>query len=189
MDKIVTPQTFYFVEDGRMPNNPDLPVLVYKDVLSQETADKEKIFQRHFEKNGWKGIWKSGIWDFHHFHPDAHEAIGIARGHVTLQIGGETGQSYRLTGGDMVILPAGTGHKCAESSDNLLVVGAYPPGQENYATCRNKAEMKKPRTALPDVDLPETDPFYGATGPLRLYWAGDRVAALAMEPAADVARL
>ena len=53
-------------------------MLLYRQVVGHEEPGKDKTFQRRFAQNDWKGIWKNGIYDYHHFHPDAHEALGIA---------------------------------------------------------------------------------------------------------------
>ena len=35
------------------------------------------------------GIWTDTIYDYTHFHSNAHEVLGIAEGKVTLRVGGE----------------------------------------------------------------------------------------------------
>jgi len=166
MSRIIEPQRVLLEEDPDIPNNPDLPVLVYPQVLGDDVADKASAFERHFAENGWGGTWRNGIFGYHHFHPDAHEALGIARGSVEVQLGGESGRRFQLKAGDLVVLPAGTGHKNLSASDDLLVVGAYPPGQEDYTICRSKAEVK----SMPELPRPQSDPFYGREGPLVRAW-------------------
>lgn len=162
---VITPETLFLEEGQDVPNNPDYPVLLYRRVLSDK-ADKDKIFRDRFAGNGWRGIWRNGIFSYHHFHPDAHEALGIASGSVEVLLGGESGMRVTLEAGDLVVLPAGTGHKNVSSSDDLVVIGAYPEGQENYSTSRTKMA----RDAMKDVPRPETDPFYGPDGPLLQSW-------------------
>jgi uncharacterized protein YjlB len=40
------------------------------------------------------------------------------------------GKKVELTQGDVIILPAGVGHKCLHASNNFLCMGAYPQGKE-----------------------------------------------------------
>ena len=166
MHEIVEPQRFFLEEGPDVPNNPDLPVLIYPQVLGDHVTDRAGAFEQRFIESGWGGTWRNGIFRYHHFHPDAHEALGIARGMVEVQLGGETGKRFELKAGDLVVLPAGTGHKNLSASDDLLVIGAYPPGQENYSICRNKAEVQ----SMPELARPESDPFYGREGPLLRAW-------------------
>ena len=77
----------------------------------------------------------------------------------------------QLQAGDLVILPAGTGHCRIEQSAEFLVVGAYPTGQEQYDIQRADAsnlEASLERIAL--VTTPETDPLYGSQGALARAW-------------------
>lgn len=164
MAKEIEPQTLFLEEDRQMPNHPDLPVLVYPRAVEPEQA--QQAFERRFAENGWRGIWLNGILGYHHFHPDAHEVLGVARGHVEVQLGGESGRPLTLSAGDMVVLPAGTGHKNLSASSDFLVVGAYPEGQEDYTICREKVARQK----MAGVPRPETDPFYGKDGPLTRLW-------------------
>jgi uncharacterized protein YjlB len=155
-----------FAEGADVPNNPQLPVLVYRQAVSREEEAMARVFEERFTTNGWGGIWRNGIFRYHHFHPDAHEALGVVRGSVEVRLGGEEGQTLSLEAGDLVVLPAGTGHKNLGDSGDLLVVGAYPAGQENFTTSR----LKTPGEKVGAVPLPKSDPFHGVVGPLTRRW-------------------
>jgi len=166
MSNLVEPKTLYLDEGPDVPNNPVLPVLIYRQVLGEDGDDMARGFEERFAENGWRGTWRNGIFSYHHFHPDAHEALGIACGSVEVQLGGERGKRLRLEAGDLVVLPAGTGHRNLSASDDLLVIGSYPAGQEDYTTSRTKTD----RNAVAQVPLPQSDPFYGSEGPLPRVW-------------------
>jgi uncharacterized protein YjlB len=171
MEPVIAPTTHHFQRDGGIPNNPVLPVLVYRKVFDPQTADKDKKFQRQFDSSGWKGVWKNGLYDYHHFHSASHEALGIASGSADVLLGGEHGTVIKLEAGDLIVLPAGTGHKRVSASENLVVMGAYPEGQQDYDVCRGKeAHLMPVEDIIAAVPLPDTDPFYGATGPLLTSW-------------------
>ena len=59
-------------------------------------------------------MWRNGIYPYAHYHSMIHEAMGLARGRATVRFGGENGQDIEIVAGDVVILPAGTGHQFAE---------------------------------------------------------------------------
>jgi uncharacterized protein YjlB len=134
-----------------------LPVLVFRNVVPQSETAKAQFFRRTFKKNGWVGIWTDTVYDYTHFHSNAHEVLGIASGKVTLRLGGETGRLVRLKAGDMLILPAGVGHRRVSDDKGLKVVGAYPFGQAHF-------DMKRTGRSVPRVPLPKTDPFEGEGG-------------------------
>ena len=157
-------------DDTDIPNNPDLPALVYRQIMQGSGEENARHFEAAFARHNWVGIWRNGIFNYHHFHPDAHEVLGIAAGNVQVQLGGKNGQSLKLQQGDMVILPAGTGHKRLSKSDDLLVIGAYPKGQEEYSMCRNKRDCSNADEKIRQVSMPEQDPFFGTSGPLFTYW-------------------
>ena len=157
-------------DDGRIPNNPTLPLLVYQQALTLSGPDPAAVAQALFRRNGWGGLWRNGIYDFHHYHSTAHEALAIVRGEAIVQLGGEDGVILTVAAGDVLVLPAGTGHKRLSASRNLLVVGAYPPGQD-WDLCRGTPEERPQVLAnIQVVPLPETDPILGNQGPLIETW-------------------
>jgi len=161
------PQALMLQPDDRMPNS-RLPVLIYREAIRLDATNKAGDFDRLFETNGWRGIWRDGVYDFHHFHSNAHEALGIARGEATLKLGGESGREVEVGPGDALLLPAGTGHCRLRASENFVVIGAYPPGQEHYDICRDRTPEAELR--ISKVRLPESDPIGGAEGPLLRLW-------------------
>jgi uncharacterized protein YjlB len=152
-----------------IPNNPVLPVVLRRGVnrIKDDPAACERLFYDH----EWGGTWRGGIFAYHHFHSDAHEALGIVSGEATVLLGGPGGTEVTVRAGDVVVLPAGTGHKRLSSSSDLLVVGAYPPGQENFDLRRgDPAEMAEATRNIASVPLPDTDPVAGRHGPLVAIW-------------------
>src|ERR1044072_48037 len=105
--------------------NSILPVLLYRSVLTPNAAAKTKIFRERFKENGWTGLWTDTIYDYTHFHSNAHEVLGIGEGNVSVRLGGENGSLFRLKAGDMLILPAGVGHRRVGDDRGLKVIGAY----------------------------------------------------------------
>jgi hypothetical protein len=72
----------------------------------------------------------------------------------------------RRVQGDVLVLPAGTGHCNAGSSDDLLVVGAYPNGMRRDPRRGDPAERDEVLANIAAVPLPDTDPVHGQDGPL-----------------------
>lgn len=159
MPEIVTQ---WLADDGDIPNNPDLALILYKGALEGD-SDPERRFEALFASNGWGGTWVDGIFGYQHYHSTAHEALGIARGRAEVQFGGRNGPVIAVEAGDAVFLPAGTGH-CRVSADGLSVVGAYPPGQD-YDLRREGEVTDAIRRAIAAVPRPDRDPVLGADGP------------------------
>ncbi len=168
----VEPSTFFFENDGHsVPNNPSLPVLIYNQVFKIEASSLADLFEETFTCNEWSGCWRWGVYDFQHFHCNAHESLGIAQGEAEIQLGGPQGNSFQVKMGDLVVLPAGTGHRNLGCTNDFLVVGAYPSGQRRYETNRGEpAEYLKAVQRIAETPLPITDPIYGKKGPLVELW-------------------
>ena len=87
-------QAFRFDDDGETPNNPRLPLLVYRAAFSLEREKDPAVpFERAFAAHGWGDGWRNGIYPFLHFHTDTHEVLGIARGCATVEFGGARGRT------------------------------------------------------------------------------------------------
>jgi uncharacterized protein YjlB len=116
-------EDYRFADDGRVPNNPRLPLIVYRGAL-KTGGDAAASCVALFDRNGWTGAWQNGVYSHHHYHSSAHEVLGIASGWVRVRLGGESGQTIELRAGDVVVIPAGVAHKNEGESPDLLVVGA-----------------------------------------------------------------
>lgn len=164
-------ETATFGDDGSIPNS-SLPALIYHEALARD-ADAG-AYEDLFGGHGWLGAWRDGIFPFHHFHSIAHEVLGIAAGNVEVVLGGPQGRRFQLVSGDVVVLPAGTGHCRVGSSDDLLVVGAYPNGMRWDLRRGDPAEHAEAVANIRRVPLPDQDPTQGESGPLTELWIPSR---------------
>ena len=165
------PEALFLRQNGWVPNNERLPVLFYRTALKPEGTDPAAIFESAFSRNGWPPQWRNGIYPFHHYHSTAHEVLGIAQGRTRVMLGGENGRQIEAHAGDVLVLPAGTGHCKLEATSDLLVVGAYPPDQ-HWDICRtglSAAALEKMKQLL----FPKQDPVGGSGGPLVAHWHVD----------------
>lgn len=165
------PNLYRFRDDGRTPNNSLLPLVVYlSPVRFSDGLDPAAIFEDLFASHGWDDSWRNGIYDFLHFHTQTHEVLGIARGRTRVQFGGEKGRSLVVKAGDVIVLPAGTGHRRLGASDDLLVVGAYPQRGKYDEPRPEDIEHEKALARIRKVRVPSADPVYGKDGPLMSVW-------------------
>jgi uncharacterized protein YjlB len=164
------PEIHSFEDAGGIPNSP-LPVVVYRDVEGAVAADE---CTELFARNGWLGAWVNGIFSFHHFHSTAHEVLGIVAGSAAVILGGPRGRRFDVRPGDVLVLPAGTGHCNAGSSADLLVVGAYPEGMRWDLRRGDPAERDEVLANIAAVPTPDTDPVRGSGGPLTELWPAKR---------------
>lgn len=160
-------ETLIFEPSSWVPNNRNLPVLIYHEAFPAE-GEMAPRFEERFRENGWQGMWRNGVFDYQHYHTGAHEVLGIAGGRARLLIGGPDGAELDVHAGDCLVLPAGTGHKRIGASRDFLVVGAYPPGQEADIQTgpASEAQLRK----IASLAIPATDPLEGEAGPLRRHW-------------------
>lgn len=165
------PLHYAFEDDGQTPNNPHFPLLHYRQALElEERFDPAAIWEEIFASNGWTGSWRNGIFPYNHFHTNTHEVLGIARGNARVQFGGVKGRTLSLEAGDVVVIPAGTGHCRMTASGDLLVVGAYPGGKDYDQPKPQDVDHAKAVARIAKVGVPAADPLLGEDGPLRELW-------------------
>jgi uncharacterized protein YjlB len=145
-------ETWHAPPGDVIPNHPRFPVLIYRGV---DVSDARALFADH----GWGGSWVNGIFDFHHFHSTSHEALAIVSGSATVELGGPQGEAFEVHAGDVLVLPAGTGHRRATARNGFTVVGAYPEGQEDYDLLREADAAARSR--IDALSAPPDDPVGG----------------------------
>jgi uncharacterized protein YjlB len=79
-------------------------------------------------------------------------------------------QTLAVHVGDVLVLPASTGHCNVGASDDLLVVGAYPDGMNWDIRRGDPAERNEVPANIHAVPLPRCDPVEGGGGPLDRLW-------------------
>jgi len=165
------PRRSRFEDDGVVPNHPHWPLVIYRNAIKLPTAlDPAAIFEDLFAVNGWGDSWRNGVFDYLHYHSRIHEVMGVARGSASVQFGGKEGRTIIVKRGDVVVLPAGTGHECLLASDDFLVVGAYP-ATGTYDVFRTSLdEYAKAVKTVPKVPPPSRDPIYRKDGALVRLW-------------------
>ena len=161
--------TFLFADDGDIPNHAHLPLIVYASAV-EPAGDMAAAFEMLFRSHGWGGMWRNGIFPFHHYHSTAHEVLGIAAGEAEVRFGGEGGKTVHVKAGDAVLIPAGVGHKRLSASSDLLVIGAYPAGQRADLMREGAEDKAGIRARIAAVARPGADPVAEVAGPMVTLW-------------------
>jgi uncharacterized protein YjlB len=164
----IKPETYYFKDDGKIPNN-KLPLLIYRAALPGN-QDATNLIQM-FAANNWTNAWDNGIYSYHHYHSTTHEVLGIYAGSATLHLGGESGDRLRVTAGDVIIIPAGVGHKKLEASSDFAVVGAYPEGRDWDVLKGEPGERPTADENIASLPIPKSDPLLGIREGLTKIWS------------------
>jgi uncharacterized protein YjlB len=165
----VQPKQLKFKDDGIFPNS-ILPLLLYERALITEAKDPATIVEQRFAENDWTNSWRDGVYSFPHYHSTSHEVLGVYSGTATLRLGGEHGKNVEVSAGDVIVIPAGVAHQNVGASNDFGVVGAYPGGREWDLLRGRPGERPKADHNIAALPMPDSDPIYGAEGPLRRIW-------------------
>lgn len=177
-------EALQFGPAGRVPNS-RFPVLIHRGAVTADPdADPASAFEDLFRRHDWLNNWRyPGIYDYYHFHSTSHEVLGVARGRMTLRLGGEGGSDVNLTAGDVLVMPAGVSHIYLHGSDDIQVVGGYPDGRDwdlmrdEYVT---EAEWRGAIKLIMSLPIPSQDPVTGNAmhqwkqAPSSLEWGAPR---------------
>jgi uncharacterized protein YjlB len=156
-------------DDGVIPNS-RLPLLVYEQAADLGGVDPPAAVEATLRANEWGHGWRNGVFPYHHYHSTAHEVLVVYAGAARVQLGGERGIVTTLNPGDVLIIPAGVGHKNLGASPDFRVVGAYPRGQ-TWDICYGKpSERPRSDENIARVPVPTADPIFGRQGPLLAHW-------------------
>ena len=165
---MVQPEKYYFKDDGKIPNN-KLPLLLYRDALSGKHDATNVI--KIFAANNWTNSWDDGIYSYHHYHSTSHEVLGVYAGSALLHLGGESGERLRVKAGDVIIIPAGVGHKKLDASSDFAVVGAYPEGRDWDVLKGEPGERPTADENIASLPIPKSDPLLGIKNGLTRIWS------------------
>ncbi len=165
----LVPKTYYFKDDGIIPNS-KYPLLVYLNAFSERGSSGAIFLEKKFKANNWYNSWRYGVYPFHHYHSITHEVLGVFQGNALLHMGGPKGEKINVKAGDILVIPAGVGHKCISHSDDFMVVGAYPNGMDWDLIKEEKDKHNQSLINIAKVAIPITDPVNGKTNGLLTAW-------------------
>ena len=163
-----SPEIFYFKDDGKIPNS-RYPLLIFHDAFTKTGSDSSGFYEKEFAKNNWTNSWVNGVYPFHHYHSTSHEVLGIYSGSALLHLGGENGKQLTVKAGDVIVIPAGVGHKKISSDDAFGVVGAYPDGRSWDLLRGELGERPKADENIAAIPFPSTAPL-NVEGGLHKFW-------------------
>lgn len=167
--KDIDPDMFYFEDDGKIPNS-RYPVLVYHQTFQENGMKGAEWLEDQFYSNNWSNSWRWGVYSYHHYHSNTHEVLGVFSGNAVLQLGGEKGKKLKVEVGDIIVIPAGVGHKNVNCSTDFTVVGAYPGGLRPDLMKGFPEEREVADRNLKNVQKPQADPLLGDRKGLIKYW-------------------
>ena len=163
---------FHLKDDGKIPNS-RYPLIVHRSVFTGSEAENPENYERLFSKNEWPAAWRNGVYPYHHYHSTAHEVLGVYSGTVRVKLGGESGIEAEAKPGDVIVIPAGVGHKRLETSGSLGIVGAYPNGQSPDLCTDDPSLRPGSDRNIQAVQLPKKDPVLGSEDGINTLWSSD----------------
>jgi uncharacterized protein YjlB len=168
--EVIQPELMIFPDDGVIPNS-RYPLLLFRNALRTNTTISGSEVENLFAVNNWSNSWQNGVYPFHHYHSTSHEVLGIFGGSASLRLGGEQGKTVEVRSGDVIVIPAGVGHKNLGASADFRVVGAYPDGRSWDLLTGKPGERPKADQNIAALPVPHTNPVYGTGLPVKQFWS------------------
>ncbi|UNI24084.1 hypothetical protein JDV02_009860 [Purpureocillium takamizusanense] len=156
------------------------PLLIYHGVFPAATPPS--AVEAHLARVGVvEAQWRSTMYDTTHFHSNTHEVLCVTRGRARLCFGGEDNPGRVepvVEGGDVVIVPAGVGHRLLDDMGSsqggggggggggFQMVGSYPVGAPAWDMCYGREGEKTRLEGIGKLGWLERDPIYGDEGPV-----------------------
>lgn len=165
------PTKYFLKDDGVFPNN-ILPVVLYRKALTIPMSEflLYMYLKLIFYENGWTRNWRGGIFNFNHYHSNAHEVLGVCSGKTSLLLGGEDGTEINIEKGDVLVIPAGVAHKNLGRENNVSCIGGYFEGITYDMNYGNQNERPGTDLNIASLPIPDTDPLYGRNDGIVTLW-------------------
>jgi uncharacterized protein YjlB len=168
---MVQPEIMRFKDDGVIPNS-RYPLLLFRSALRKDKGEISAAqVQDLFATNNWSNSWVNGVYPFHHYHSTSHEVLGICAGTASLRLGGEQGRTVEVHAGDVIVIPAGVGHRNPGASADFSVVGAYPDGRSWDLLTGKPGERTQADRNIAVLPVPNTNPVYGRGLAVNQFWS------------------
>lgn len=167
--------SYLMAGDGCVPNSALAALIFHKAIDFEKVGSSQAADQieRVIRENDWYLDWIDSVYRKTHYHSTAHEVLVIFKGKATLQLGGRKSLNVRpVEPGDIVVIPAGVGHKRIDSTDDFTVFGLYPRDQTWDLQWGYKKNYQDSIVRIEKLITPEKDPFYGKEEGLKRYWWG-----------------
>jgi len=152
------------------------PLLIYHSAFPPASTTAPSAVEAHLRAVGAVAPqWRYTMYPTTHFHSTTHEVLVVTRGAARLCFGGEANPGKveeTLSRGDVVVVPAGVGHRLLEDLSNeeedeggFEMVGSYPPGC-GWDMCYGKPGEEDKVARIRELAWFARDPIYGDEGPV-----------------------
>lgn len=144
------------------------PLLIYHSAFPSSTSASS--IQSHLKSVGEvTPQWTYTMYSTTHFHSTTHELLVVSHGSAKLCFGGEENEGRvepTVTKGDVMVVPAGVGHRLLEDLEGgFQMVGAYP-GKGDWDMCYGKQGEEEKVKGIEKLGWFKRDPVYGEKGPV-----------------------
>lgn len=142
------------------------PLMIYHQAFN---ASSNELAARFEEIGEVTPQWVYSMYRQTHYHSTTHEVLGVVAGRARLCFGGENNPDRfepTVEKGDMIIVPAGVGHRLLEDfAGGFKMVGAYPPGKQ-WDMCYGQPGEEDKARSIEKLDWFHGDPLLGPDGPV-----------------------